>query len=97
MMFFYEGVPFYLAFSFNHSHQVFILYILLGDTVTEAQKYRVRIWVEEIKKQAPRKVVFHKRIVSIEAALDIGILMNIAFQIFMRLRTACQPMLGLPV
>ena len=73
MMFFYKKVPFYLVFSFNHSQQLFILYILLGDTVPEAQKYRVKIWVEETKKEAPKKMVFSQRVVSIEAAIDTGI------------------------
>lgn len=71
MIFNCRQVSFYLQFIFSASRQAFILFILLGDTVAEASRYKARIWLEEVDKEDPVRTEFMQNIVSIEEQVDI--------------------------
>ena len=71
MKFHWNSTPFYLTFCFCVSKQCFFIYIFLCDTVQEAQKYEVTIWLEEPKKNQPEKQSFQQKILSIDELWDL--------------------------
>ena len=70
MMFHYESVEFYLAFVFSVKKQSFFIYIFTCDSVEEAEKYEVTIWLEEMYRQHPARLVFRKKILAIDQVVD---------------------------
>ena len=71
MIFNVRGVSFYLQFMYSSQKQAFIIFILLGDTVVEANKYKAKMWIEESKDDDPQKTDFLQQVVSIEEHCDI--------------------------
>ena len=71
MLFECRGVMFYLHFSYSASKDSFIIYLLLGDSILEADKYKAKIWLQTFPDpQNPdkpqEKIGFLQKVVSIE-------------------------------
>ena len=73
MLFEVRGVMFYLHFSYSTSRDAFIIYIMIGDNVYEADKYKAKIWIETYPSgnEPKRKIGFLQKIVSIDETRDL--------------------------
>ena len=75
MMIKVREVTFYVSFSYSCAREAFIIYIILGDSVQEAEKYKAKIWIES-KPTNPdgttNKIGFLQNVVSIEETYDLG-------------------------
>ena len=65
-MFKVHGVAFYLNFMYSTTKQSFVIYIVLGDSVSEASKYTAKIIVEDLDTETSNKVVFYQKVISVE-------------------------------
>lgn len=76
MMFHCNEIPFFLSFSYSVSRDAFIIFILLDDTIKEANKYTAHIWIETDpeklgpERPEPERITFHQKVVSIEETTD---------------------------
>ena len=73
MIFEVRGVVFYLHFSFSSRRQSFIIYLMLADSVNEADKYKAKIWIETYPTDGKmkKKIGFLQKVVSIEETRDL--------------------------
>ena len=72
MMIRVRDVIFYVSFSYSCTRDAFIIYILLGDTVQEAERYKAKIWIESSEADGNKnKIGFLQHVVSVEETHDM--------------------------
>ena len=67
-------VTFYVSFSYSATREAFIIYILMADSVAEAEKYKAKIWIETLPDEngdSENKMGFLQNVVSVEDTRDL--------------------------
>ena len=65
------GKAFYFSFTYVKSKLAFVAFIMMADTIDEAEQYKVRVFFEEKGVQHPVKISFDQQVISIEKVLNL--------------------------
>ena len=69
-----RDITFYVSFSYSATKDSFLIFIMLGDSVAEAEKYKAKIWIESPPNgsgEATNKMGFLLEVVSVEDIDDL--------------------------
>ena len=73
MMFTSQDRIFFLSFTFSATRQAFVIFIMIPDISSEAEKYTAKIWLEEPECVNPMKLSFEQKVVSLDDLKDIEV------------------------